>query len=85
MARLGSDNRFLQTRLMHDKLYAGLAFAKLNKIDKIIWDSPNPRLGIITTGKAYLACARPLTIWVYRRIWPATLASGSIKLGCRGC
>lgn len=49
------DNRFLQeTRLMHDKLYAGLAFAKLNKIDKIIWDSPNPRLGIITTGKAYL-------------------------------
>ncbi len=36
------------------KLYAALAFARANKLDKIIIDSPKRRLGIVTTGKSYL-------------------------------
>lgn len=33
---------------------AAFAFARANKIDKIVIDSPKARLGIVTTGKSYL-------------------------------
>ncbi len=36
------------------KLYAALAFARANRLDKTIIDSPKGRLGIVTTGKSYL-------------------------------
>ncbi|WP_419814225.1 indolepyruvate ferredoxin oxidoreductase family protein [Glacieibacterium sp.] len=41
------------TRLQRYKGFAALAFAKANHIDRIIWDTPKPRFGIITTGKAH--------------------------------
>ncbi|WP_417844002.1 indolepyruvate ferredoxin oxidoreductase family protein [Thalassospira sp.] len=43
-----------ELRLMKYKLYAALAYARANKLNRIVIDSPTPRLGIITTGKAYL-------------------------------
>jgi indolepyruvate ferredoxin oxidoreductase len=43
-----------EQRLQQHKMYAALAFAKANKLDKIVIDSPDARLGIITTGKSYL-------------------------------
>jgi len=43
-----------ERRLQQHKMYATLAFAKANKLDRIVIDSPNPRLGIVTTGKSYL-------------------------------
>jgi indolepyruvate ferredoxin oxidoreductase len=43
-----------ERRLQQHKMYATLAFAKANKIDRIVIDSPNARLGIVTTGKSYL-------------------------------
>ena len=36
------------------KLYAALAFARANRLDRIVIDSPRPRFGIVTTGKSYL-------------------------------
>ncbi|HYE00638.1 MAG TPA: indolepyruvate ferredoxin oxidoreductase family protein [Alphaproteobacteria bacterium] len=41
-------------RLMRQKLYAALAFARANRIDRVVMDSPVRRFGIVTTGKAYL-------------------------------
>jgi indolepyruvate ferredoxin oxidoreductase len=41
-------------RLHKYKLYAALAFARVNRLDKIVIDSPRPRFGIVTTGKSYL-------------------------------
>ncbi len=41
------------TRLQRYKGFAALAFAKANRIDKVIWDTPRPRIGIVTTGKAH--------------------------------
>ena len=41
------------TRLQRYKGFAALAFAKANHIDRIVWDTPRPRFGIVTTGKAY--------------------------------
>ena len=43
-----------ELRLQRHKLYAALAFARANRIDRVVMDSPAPRFGIVTTGKAYL-------------------------------
>jgi indolepyruvate ferredoxin oxidoreductase len=41
-------------RLHKYKLYAALAFARANHLDRVVIDSPSPRFGIVTTGKSYL-------------------------------
>ncbi|WP_252271428.1 indolepyruvate ferredoxin oxidoreductase family protein [Pseudomonas subflava] len=43
-----------EKRLNQFKIYAARAFALANDLNQIKLDSPNPRLGIITTGKSYL-------------------------------
>ena len=43
-----------EMRLHQYAVDAAVAFARANRIDKIIFDSPRARLGIITTGKSYL-------------------------------
>ena len=43
-----------ELRLQRHKLYAALAFARANHIDRVIMDSAEPRFGIVTTGKSYL-------------------------------
>ncbi|MEE9333483.1 MAG: indolepyruvate ferredoxin oxidoreductase family protein [Granulosicoccaceae bacterium] len=40
-------------RLQELKAYAALAYARANKIDKVVLDSPNARFGIVATGKAF--------------------------------
>ncbi len=43
-----------EERLLHHKLYAALAYCRANQLNRVIIDSPQPRLGIITCGKSYL-------------------------------
>ncbi|MDH0747698.1 indolepyruvate ferredoxin oxidoreductase family protein [Pseudomonas sp. GD03842] len=43
-----------EARLNTYKIYAARAFARANALNKVVIDSPQPRLGIITTGKSYL-------------------------------
>ena len=43
-----------ELRLQHDKIYAALAYARVNKLNHITIDSDKPRLGIIASGKSYL-------------------------------
>ncbi len=43
-----------EERLNKYKIYAALAFARENDINKVVIDSDKPRFGIITTGKSYL-------------------------------
>jgi len=43
-----------EARLNTYKIYAARAFARANQLNKVVIDSPQPRLGIITTGKSYL-------------------------------
>ena len=43
-----------EMRLHKYKIYAALAFARANDINKITMDSAKPRFGIISTGKSYL-------------------------------
>ncbi len=42
-----------EARLLDWKVYAALAYVRANGLDKIVWDSPNAKLGIATTGKSY--------------------------------
>ncbi len=51
--RLGDIWREEDTRLQRYKGFAAMEFSKANKIDRIVFDSPHPRIGIITTGKSY--------------------------------
>ncbi|MGH8029289.1 MAG: indolepyruvate ferredoxin oxidoreductase family protein, partial [Arenimonas sp.] len=43
-----------EMRLHKYAVQAAVAFARANRIDKVIFDSPRARLGIVTTGKSYL-------------------------------
>ncbi len=53
--RAGMDWALEQEPRLHGpKMAAVQAFARANAIDRVVIDSPQPRLGIITTGKAYL-------------------------------
>jgi indolepyruvate ferredoxin oxidoreductase len=74
-----------EARLHTYKLKAAEAFCRANKLDKTVIDSPQPRLGIITTGKSYMdvlqalddlgishEMARELGIKLYKvgMVWP---------------
>ncbi|MBN7798495.1 indolepyruvate ferredoxin oxidoreductase family protein [Parahaliea mediterranea] len=43
-----------ELRLNKYKIYAAREFARVNGLNRIVVDSPNARLGIVTSGKAYL-------------------------------
>ncbi|HJV82225.1 indolepyruvate ferredoxin oxidoreductase family protein [Noviherbaspirillum sp.] len=74
-----------EARMNHYKWYAALAYVRANKLNRIIWDSPRARIGIITAGKSYLdtrqalydlgideAAARDIGIRLYKvgMTWP---------------
>jgi len=43
-----------ELRLQKYKIYAALAFARANNLNRITMDSKTPRIGIVSTGKSYL-------------------------------
>ena len=43
-----------ELRLQQYKVYAAIAYARANGLNRLVWDSPRPRLGIIACGKAYM-------------------------------
>jgi indolepyruvate ferredoxin oxidoreductase len=42
-----------EARILDYKVYAAIAYARANGLDRIVFDTPKPRLGIVTTGKSY--------------------------------
>jgi indolepyruvate ferredoxin oxidoreductase len=60
--RASMDWAVEQERRLHGpKLAAVRAFARANGIDRVVMDSPRPRLGIIATGKGYLDLRQALS------------------------
>jgi indolepyruvate ferredoxin oxidoreductase len=43
-----------EARMQNYKVYAALHYCRANNLNRIVIDSPRPRLGIITSGKSYL-------------------------------
>ncbi|MGE5338469.1 MAG: indolepyruvate ferredoxin oxidoreductase family protein [Gemmatimonadota bacterium] len=49
------DPQLVQEKRMHEfKVYAAVAYARANRLNRLVWDAPAPRLGIIACGKAWL-------------------------------
>lgn len=59
--RLQDTPRDIDWRLQNYKVFACHAFARKNKIDRVVMDSPKPRFGIITAGKSYGDVRQALT------------------------
>ena len=53
-AMVGTVGREQEALMQDYKIYAALAYARANKLNHTVIDSPNPRLGIIASGKSYL-------------------------------
>ena len=60
--RLGDTPLAQEARLLDQKLYAALAFARANGLNRQLWAVPDQqaRFGIITSGKAYLDTTQAL-------------------------
>jgi indolepyruvate ferredoxin oxidoreductase len=43
-----------EARLHNDKMEAARAFCRANKLDRMVFESPGARVGVVTTGKSYL-------------------------------
>src|SRR3989441_9404354 len=42
-----------EARILDYKVYAALAYARANQLDRIVWNTERARLGIATTGKSF--------------------------------
>lgn len=42
-----------EARILDYKVYAAIAYARANDLDKIVWNTEKPKLGIATTGKSF--------------------------------
>ena len=43
-----------EQRMQAYKIYAAVAYARANGLDRLVWDSPGARLGLVACGKAWL-------------------------------
>jgi indolepyruvate ferredoxin oxidoreductase len=95
--RPGDIWREEDTRLQRYKGFAAQAFAKANGIDQVVWDTPRPRFGIVTTGKAYAdvmealdelgitpEMARDIGLRLYKVGMPWPLEPDGIRAFCEG-
>ena len=52
--RLGDTPQAQERRLREHKIPAVIAFAHMNVLNRVVMDSEEPRIGIVTAGKSYL-------------------------------
>ncbi|MEM7024149.1 MAG: indolepyruvate ferredoxin oxidoreductase family protein, partial [Pseudomonadota bacterium] len=70
-----------EQRLHRYKLEAARAFARANRFDRLVFDSPKARLGIVTTGKSYLDTRQAFDDLGIDRDLAARLGLRVLKLG----
>jgi len=86
-----------ETRLLDWKVYAALAYVRANGLDRVVWDAPEARLGIVTTGKSFgdtmqaladlgidEAVARDIGLRVYKVAMPWPLEPQGARRFARG-
>jgi indolepyruvate ferredoxin oxidoreductase len=71
-----------EARLIDYKWYAALAYTRANKLNRIVIDSPRPRFGIMTAGKAYLDTRQALADLGLDASTCAQLGIRLMKVGC---
>ncbi len=75
-----------QEALMQDyKIYAALAYARANQLNRTMIDSPNARLGIIASGKSYMDVLEALEeLGITEQQCRRRSASACSRCRCRG-
>ncbi|MBN3789538.1 indolepyruvate ferredoxin oxidoreductase family protein [Burkholderia sp. Ac-20353] len=71
-----------EARLLDEKWYAALAYVRANKLNRVVIDSPTPRFGIITAGKAYLDVRQALSDLGLDDDICAQIGLRVLKVGC---
>ncbi|MEX3937658.1 indolepyruvate ferredoxin oxidoreductase family protein [Paraburkholderia phymatum] len=71
-----------EARLLDEKWYAALAYVRANKLNRVVIDSPKPRFGIITAGKAYLDVRQALSDLGLDDDTCAQIGLRLLKVGC---
>ncbi|MFZ4382125.1 MAG: indolepyruvate ferredoxin oxidoreductase family protein, partial [Sandarakinorhabdus sp.] len=79
--RPGDIWREEDTRLQRYKGFAALAFARANGIDRMVWDTPSPRIGIVTTGKAHADTMQALSELGITQVVAAAIGLRVYKVG----
>ena len=51
---LGAQARAQEALMQHHKIYAAIAYARANRLNRVTVDSPQARLGIVASGKSYM-------------------------------
>ncbi len=77
------DDRFAQELRLHTyKRFAAVAFARANRLDRIVFDGgPNARIGIVSAGKSYLDVRQALDGLGIDQAEAARLGVRVLKLG----
>jgi indolepyruvate ferredoxin oxidoreductase len=70
-----------ELRLQQYKVYAAIAYARTNKLNQLIYDSPRPRLGIIACGKAYMDVRQALDDMCIDENFAAAIGLRLFKVG----
>ncbi len=76
------DDRWSQDhRLQTYKAYAAIAFARANKVDRVVLDSPRARYGIVASGKAFEEVREALSLLGINPELAAVLGLRVLKIG----
>ena len=51
-----------ENRLQRERLYALLEYVRINELNRQVWEAPEARFGIVTTGKSYLDTREALAL-----------------------
>ncbi|NYT36059.1 indolepyruvate ferredoxin oxidoreductase family protein [Allopusillimonas soli] len=71
-----------EARLVDYKWYAALAYVRANRLNRIVIDTPAPRFGIMTAGKAYLDTRQALADLGLDEAACAQAGIRLMKVGC---
>ncbi len=70
-----------ELRLQRYKVYAAMLYVRANGLNRIIFDSPRARLGIVTTGKSYLDVRQALDALGIDEVVAAEIGLRLFKIG----
>jgi len=70
-----------ELRLQQYKVYAAIAYARANGLNRLIYDSPRPRLGIIACGKAWMDVRQALDDMCIDEKYAAEIGLRLFKVG----
>ncbi|KWC92620.1 indolepyruvate ferredoxin oxidoreductase [Burkholderia cepacia] len=71
-----------EARLVNHKWYAALAYVRANRLNRVVVDAPDARLGIVTAGKAYLDVRQALADLSLDDATCVQIGVRVLKIGC---